>query len=204
MDKVEFLLALEELTEEELPPLIDWAQQRMEQLKKNRESKIIKEIENLASEIGVEVTLHSLDNKRAKPLPKYKNPDTGVTWSGRGKTPLWLQRYIDEGRNIEEFEVSPNTIDAYPLIYIPCPTTLSEKIHNSIGVLMHPLPPKYENPETGETWSGRGRMPRWLKRFIDEGKSIVEFQLENYERKKIRKKLEKAFYDPSLDEIDES
>ncbi|MDR7008943.1 H-NS histone family protein [Paraburkholderia strydomiana] len=23
--------------------------------------------------------------------------------------------------------------------------------------------PKYRNPETGETWSGRGRAPRWIK-----------------------------------------
>ncbi|MGP8431954.1 H-NS histone family protein [Paraburkholderia fungorum] len=26
-----------------------------------------------------------------------------------------------------------------------------------------PATPKYRNPETGETWSGRGRAPRWLK-----------------------------------------
>jgi DNA-binding protein H-NS len=25
-----------------------------------------------------------------------------------------------------------------------------------------PLPPKYRNPKTGETWSGRGRSPAWL------------------------------------------
>ena len=25
-----------------------------------------------------------------------------------------------------------------------------------------PLPPKYRNPKTGETWSGRGRAPAWL------------------------------------------
>jgi DNA-binding protein H-NS len=25
-----------------------------------------------------------------------------------------------------------------------------------------PLPPKYRNPKTGETWSGRGRAPGWL------------------------------------------
>ncbi|CAB3755531.1 H-NS family nucleoid-associated regulatory protein [Paraburkholderia humisilvae] len=24
------------------------------------------------------------------------------------------------------------------------------------------LPPKYQNPKTGETWSGRGRAPGWL------------------------------------------
>jgi DNA-binding protein H-NS len=25
-----------------------------------------------------------------------------------------------------------------------------------------PLPPKYRDPKTGETWSGRGRPPGWL------------------------------------------
>ncbi|RFU48719.1 H-NS family nucleoid-associated regulatory protein [Paraburkholderia sp. DHOC27] len=25
-----------------------------------------------------------------------------------------------------------------------------------------PLPAKYRNPKTGETWSGRGRAPAWL------------------------------------------
>lgn len=25
-----------------------------------------------------------------------------------------------------------------------------------------PLPAKYQNPKTGETWSGRGRAPGWL------------------------------------------
>lgn len=24
------------------------------------------------------------------------------------------------------------------------------------------LPPKYRNPKTGETWSGRGRTPHWI------------------------------------------
>ena len=26
-----------------------------------------------------------------------------------------------------------------------------------------PVAPKYRNPDTGETWSGRGRAPRWIK-----------------------------------------
>ena len=25
-----------------------------------------------------------------------------------------------------------------------------------------PRPPKYRNPSTGETWSGRGRAPKWM------------------------------------------
>ncbi|MDR1310668.1 MAG: H-NS histone family protein [Burkholderiaceae bacterium] len=27
-----------------------------------------------------------------------------------------------------------------------------------------PLPPKYQNPNTGETWSGRGKPPKWFDR----------------------------------------
>jgi DNA-binding protein H-NS len=30
------------------------------------------------------------------------------------------------------------------------------------AVRKQPLPPKYRNPKTGETWSGRGRAPGWL------------------------------------------
>lgn len=26
----------------------------------------------------------------------------------------------------------------------------------------HPVAPKYRHPDTGETWSGRGKKPRWL------------------------------------------
>lgn len=32
--------------------------------------------------------------------------------------------------------------------------------------------PKYKNPETGETWSGRGRTPKWL-----EGKNLNKYKL---------------------------
>ncbi|CAD6517915.1 H-NS family nucleoid-associated regulatory protein [Paraburkholderia sabiae] len=35
------------------------------------------------------------------------------------------------------------------------------------------LPPKYRNPKTGETWSGRGRAPGWLA-----GKNREKFLIE--------------------------
>jgi len=34
------------------------------------------------------------------------------------------------------------------------------------------VPAKYKNPQTGETWTGRGRAPKWL-----EGKSKAEFAI---------------------------
>jgi hypothetical protein len=35
--------------------------------------------------------------------------------------------------------------------------------------------PKYRDPKTGETWSGRGRMAAWLKRKQDAGEDIDDY-----------------------------
>jgi DNA-binding protein H-NS len=38
--------------------------------------------------------------------------------------------------------------------------------------------PKYSNPlKPSETWSGRGKTPRWLKAQLDEGRSVEEFRI---------------------------
>jgi DNA-binding protein H-NS len=34
---------------------------------------------------------------------------------------------------------------------------------------------KYRDPITGDTWSGRGRMPNWLKRKLDGGDSLGKY-----------------------------
>jgi len=38
-----------------------------------------------------------------------------------------------------------------------------------------PVPPKYHHPETMETWTGRGKAPRWLAALIAEGHKKEEF-----------------------------
>jgi hypothetical protein len=38
--------------------------------------------------------------------------------------------------------------------------------------------PKYRDPATGETWSGRGRMATWLKRKQDAGEDIADYLVE--------------------------
>lgn len=35
--------------------------------------------------------------------------------------------------------------------------------------------PKYQDPVSGKTWTGRGVMPKWLKDAIDAGRSRDEF-----------------------------
>ena len=43
------------------------------------------------------------------------------------------------------------------------------------GVGTHEVKPKYRDPVTNETWSGRGRMATWLKRKQDAGEDIEEY-----------------------------
>jgi DNA-binding protein H-NS len=43
------------------------------------------------------------------------------------------------------------------------------------GPLRAPVRAKYRHPEPGETWSGRGSVPAWLKRVEAEGRRREEF-----------------------------
>ncbi|MFV8836516.1 H-NS family nucleoid-associated regulatory protein [Aquisalimonas sp. APHAB1-3] len=35
-----------------------------------------------------------------------RDPETGKTWSGRGRKPAWLKAHEQAGRSLEEFRVA--------------------------------------------------------------------------------------------------
>lgn len=37
-----------------------------------------------------------------------------------------------------------------------------------------PVAPKYRNPETGDTWSGRGRAPLWIRDYEDKSQFLID------------------------------
>lgn len=43
------------------------------------------------------------------------------------------------------------------------------------GKTVSKVAPKYRNPETGETWTGRGRQPKWL---AESGIALEHFLIE--------------------------
>jgi DNA-binding protein H-NS len=55
---------------------------------------------------------------------------------------------------------------------------LEERLHK-IGSAKRPYPkvlPKYRNPkDPAETWSGRGKQPRWLTAQLRSGKKVHDF-----------------------------
>lgn len=39
--------------------------------------------------------------------PKYRNPDdAAMTWTGRGRKPLWVQKCLDEGKTLEALQIN--------------------------------------------------------------------------------------------------
>lgn len=59
----------------------------------------------LAELFGVKVEAIERKTKRA-PRIKYRDPDNPAsTWTGKGRTPKWLQEKFDQGASKEEFLV---------------------------------------------------------------------------------------------------
>ena len=42
---------------------------------------------------------------RGKVAPKYRNPSTGATWTGRGLRPKWLAEQLSQGKQVSDFAI---------------------------------------------------------------------------------------------------
>ncbi len=67
---------------------------------------VITEIKAGMAEMGI--TLADLGgrgrvDKGRTVAAKYRKPQTGETWTGRGKKPKWLAAQIEQGKTIESF-----------------------------------------------------------------------------------------------------
>ena len=59
-------------------------------------------MENLGFTIA-DLAVKKTNGKKEPAQVKYKNEETGETWSGRGQRPKWIQDMIAEGRQLSEF-----------------------------------------------------------------------------------------------------
>ena len=61
---------------------------------------------------------------------------------------------------------------------IAMPTMAPAKVRKSSkGQKTGKVAPKYRDAATGQTWSGRGLQPNWLKAALSTGRGIAEFKL---------------------------
>jgi len=103
--------------------------------------------------------------KRSKAAAKYRHPQTGETWSGRGRQARWLAKAIAAGKKLEDFLVGA----------VSKPAGKARAKARRSPLKGGKVAAKYKHPKTGEAWSGRGSKPRWLQAEIKAGKKIEAF-----------------------------
>jgi DNA-binding protein H-NS len=75
-------------------------------------------------------------------------------------------------RSMREYDISPEEIT----------TAFNKKsIKSAVPATgkppKKPVPPKFRHPETGETWTGRGKTPRWISAAEAQGRNRDEFRI---------------------------
>jgi DNA-binding protein H-NS len=53
-------------------------------------------------------------------------------------------------------------------------TTLAKAAAKAPGAVVHHVAPKYADPKTGATWSGRGLAPLWIRDVKDRSKFLID------------------------------
>ncbi|NUX57685.1 H-NS family nucleoid-associated regulatory protein [Paraburkholderia youngii] len=98
--------------------------------------------------------------KQGSSAAKYVDPKTGASWTGHGRAPAWIANAKDRSK----FQIVGTT----PRLAAPV------KVPKAGNYVRGPQPPKYRNPKTGATWSGRGTAPAWLAGAKDRSKFLIE------------------------------
>ena len=85
-------------------------------------------------------------------------------------------------RSMREYDISPDEIVAAlgrgRRPSAAAPAASRKPSGNQTGTARRVVAPKYRHPKTGETWSGRGKAPRWLTAAEAEGAKRETFLIQ--------------------------
>jgi DNA-binding protein H-NS len=109
-----FKALVDNLTTTELDELIEAATARKNEEIAGARASFLDEVKAKAASLGMSFAdLVGLGNGKAAQsqaartatTPKYRDPETGATWSGRGYPAKWISDYEAKGRKREEFAI---------------------------------------------------------------------------------------------------
>ncbi|MFP3559554.1 H-NS family nucleoid-associated regulatory protein, partial [Paraburkholderia sp. SIMBA_049] len=116
---------------------------------------------------------------KGKLPPKYVNPRTGETWSGHARPPAWIKDVKHRSKFLiagGADAAAPPTTGTGRKVKTAGKTTASKAVGATAvtGQPKGPQPPKYRDPKSGATWSGRGPAPAWLSSAKDRTKFLID------------------------------
>ncbi len=101
---------IKKLDLKQLQELSELVSARIEEIKAEAEENFIADMKKRASDQGLDYSKIVKSMKRTKSkgvvAPKYRDPETGKTWSGRGRKPTWFIEAIEQGgKTLEDLAV---------------------------------------------------------------------------------------------------
>lgn len=86
---------------------------RIAEMRAAARQEVLSQIKSLMAEHGLSTADLSASPSRksggptvgSKVAPKYRDPQTGATWTGRGLKPKWLKQSLEQGKTLEEFAI---------------------------------------------------------------------------------------------------
>ncbi|WP_434716177.1 H-NS family nucleoid-associated regulatory protein [Paraburkholderia sp. A3RO-2L] len=103
---------------------------------------------------------------KGKQPPKYMNPKTGETWSGLARPPAWIKDVKDRSK----FLINKGDAGGPPTAR----KTQLKVVKTGAKSKKASVPPKYRDPDSGATWTGRGMAPAWIRDAKDRSKFLIE------------------------------
>ena len=95
---------------------------------------------------------------------KYRDHKTGATWTGHGRAPGWIANVKDRTQFL---------VDGVSELKSAAKSAVTQA-KGTKGQPKGAQPPKYLNPKTGATWSGRGPAPAWLASVKDRTRFLID------------------------------
>lgn len=127
-----------------------------------------------AAHLGLGATSpKSAGKRRAKSSAQFSD-GAGNAWSGRGPRPRWLRDALAAGRSIEEFRTSSTTESKLASAIGKLETATPAVKATAKKAKRAPSKVSYSDG-AGNSWTGRGPKPRWLKAELDSGKTLQDF-----------------------------
>jgi DNA-binding protein H-NS len=103
--------------------------------------------------------------------------DQGNTWGGRGPRPKWLREALADGRTLESFALNSGAKAAASRSR-PKKSAAGASRGRGAGKSRRggSVPVKYRDSD-GNTWTGRGMQPVWVREAIAAGKSLESLRV---------------------------
>lgn len=161
---------------------IETLQRQAERLKQSEVAGVIERIKVAISHYGLTAEQLGFGSEKAGPAQAKKErtrkagdafksassaayaDDNGNVWGGRGPRPRWLREAIAAGKPLEEFATSAAMRSAV------------RSATRTVGKGKRKSKTSYRD-EAGNSWSGFGPKPAWLKAALAAGKALEDYSI---------------------------